>query len=303
VPFEEGDNEETLRARGLSDVEIERIRKYHMPTSSLSPELREKRLRTEARLAEMRRKGQIAKPREGDNFAPGYDEERGVFPVTERKSEPPAISLTDDHEWDGATLRNTYHPDELLLRDQIADAARDGQWARFFEIVGPRINRVRPGDAEGIAPLHQAAVQGAPADVVRQLVERGAWRWLKTNSGHTAQQLAAQRSHTHLADLLRPSTRRSVTRDVLGDLEEQLHLLIRGRAAELVLKWQLRLPRLAPLTEMSEPTLWFPVPELHGGFAIELQDTELEVKSWNRVAEGWARTHRVTRDTIRQQPT
>jgi hypothetical protein len=300
MPFEPGDTEETLRDRGLSDDEIERIRKYHIPRSMMSPEDRAAWEQHDARVAELRRKGHIAKPREGDNFAPGYHEELGVLVGSKPKSEPPAVSLTDDHEWDGATLRTTYHPDELQLRDRIADAAREGQWDHFFEIAGPRINRVRPGDDDGIAPLHHAALQGAPTDVVRKLVERGAWRWLKTTSGHTAQQLAAQRNHSHLADLLRPSTRRSVTRDVLEALEKQLHLLIRGRAAELVLKWQLRLPRLAPLTEMTEPTLWFPVPELSGGFGIELQDTELEVKSWSRADEGWARTHRVTRDTVRQ---
>jgi hypothetical protein len=300
MPFDEGETVESLRALGMSDDDIELRRKYHTPLSMMTPEVRESVLRTRANIAELRRKGHIAKPREGDNFAPGYHEELGVFPGSKPKSEPPAVSLTDDHEWDGATLRTTYHPDELRLRDQIADAARDGQWERFFELAGPRVNRVRPGDDDGITPLHQAALQGAPADVVRKLVERGAWRWLKTTSGHTAQQLAAQRSHDHLADLLRPGIRRSVTRDVLGDLEEQLHLLIRGRAAELVVKWQLRLPRLAPLTEMTEPTLWFPVPELSGGFGIELQDTELEVKSWSRADDGWARTHRVTRDTIRR---
>jgi hypothetical protein len=300
MPWEEGETVESLRALGLSDESIELRRKYHTPRSTLSPEARADIERTEARMAELRRKGHIAKPREGDNFVPGYREDTGVIPGSKPTSPPPAVSLTDDHEWDGATLRTTYHPEELQLRDRIADAARDGQWEQFFELAGPRVNRVRPGDGEGLAPLHQAALQGAAPEVVRRLDEDGAWRWLKTSSGHTAQQLAAQRGHAHLADLLRPSNRRSVTRDVLRDLEEQLHLLIRGRAAELVLKWQLRLPRLAPLTELTEPTLWFPVPELHGGFRIELRDTELEVRSWNRVAEGWARTHRVTRDTIQQ---
>ncbi|SFW46621.1 ankyrin repeat domain-containing protein [Amycolatopsis australiensis] len=300
MPFEEGETVESLRAMGLSDEAIELRRKHHTPRSMLSPEIRADIERTFARIAELRRKGHIAKPREGDNFVPGYREDTGVILGSKPASPPPPVSLTDDHEWDGATLRTTYHPDELQLRDRIADAARDGHWDRFFELVGPRINRVRPGDAEGLTPLHQAALQGAPAQVVQGLIERGAWRWLETTSGHTAQQLAAERNHAHLAKLLLPRNRRSVTRDVLRGLEEQLHLLIRGRAAELVLKWQLRLPQLAPLTEMTEPKLWFPVPELYGGFSIELHETELQVKSWNRVVEGWARTHRVTRDTIQQ---
>ena len=42
MPFEPGDTEETLRARGLSDIDIELIRKYHTPLSMMSPEDRAK---------------------------------------------------------------------------------------------------------------------------------------------------------------------------------------------------------------------------------------------------------------------
>jgi len=198
-------------------------------------------------------------------------------------------------------LRTTFSPPEVARRDQIADAARNGNWPQLLTLLDTgHVNRVRLGSTDGIAPLHQAAWHGAPVEVAQRLIELGAWRLLRTTAGQTPLAVAEQRGHRHLFDILQPVVRHPVADDVLQGLQEHLHLLIRGRAAELVFQWQLRLPQLAPLTELTEPKLWFPVPGLNGGFAIELQDAELEVKSWSRTAESWARTHRVTRDSVRQ---
>ncbi|WP_410668488.1 hypothetical protein [Amycolatopsis sp. cmx-4-68] len=302
MPFEPGDTEETLRARGLSDIEIERIRKYHMPTSSLSPELREKRLRTEARLAEMRSKGQIAKPREGDNFAPGYREGEGLYPVQDETSEPAAPAperRAEDHEWDGVTLRNTYQPQEVARRDQIADAARNGHWPHLLGLLETRyVNRVRLGGAEGFAPLHQVAWHGAPVEVAQRLVELGAWRLLRTTAGQTPLAIARQRGHQHLFGVLQPVVRHPLADEVLRELEEHLTMLIRGgRYADFVVRQQLRLPQLGPVTELTEPKVWFPVPGQYGGMDIELDGTELTVSNWSRVG-GWRLVHRVTRSSV-----
>jgi hypothetical protein len=249
------------------------------------------------------------------DFAPGLDPQGRPYPVHERgadhpgersgegppdgsTADPPAAGQVEDHEWDGATLRATYREDELLVRDRISDAARDAQWATLFEIVGPRINRTRPGGKEGFAPLHQAAWHGAPVDVVQQLIARGAWRTLRTAAGRTALEIAAEREHAHLAGILRPVIRHPLDESLLRGLENQLHLLIRGRSAELVVKWQLRLPQLAPLTELTEPKLSFPVPGQEGGYSVELRGDVLRVASWNRNLKGWAQIHAVTRTSI-----
>ncbi len=204
-----------------------------------------------------------------------------------------------DGEWDGATLRTTYREDEVARRDWIADAARDGRWAQLLEVLDTaHVNRTRLGGEKGFAPLHQAAWHGAPVEVAQRLIQLGAWRTLRTNEGQTAWNIAAQRGHQHLAEILRPAPLHSLADDVVRGLEKQLHLLIRGRSAELVLQWRLTLPQLAPITELTEPKLWFPVPGQYGGFRIELHGEELKVPSWNRVFGGWAQTHRITHDMI-----
>ncbi|MGW4525933.1 hypothetical protein [Amycolatopsis sp. NPDC004378] len=300
MPFEPGDTEETLRARGLSDEVIELVRKYHMPASSLSPELREKRLRTEARLAEMRRKGLVAKPREGDNFAPGYREGDGLHPVTEPQPSAPAPPpRAEDHEWDGVTQRTTCSPQEAAHRDQIADAARNGNWQHLFAVLDTRyVNRVRLGGTEGFAPLHQAAWHGAPVEVAQRLVELGAWRLLRTAAGQTPSAIAQHRGHQHLSGILQPVVRHPLADDVLRGLEEHLTMVVRGnRYADFVARQQLRLPQLAPILELADPKLWFPVPGQHGGIAIELHGTELTVSNSSR-AGGWSLVYRVTPTSV-----
>jgi hypothetical protein len=235
------------------------------------------------------------------SFPLGLDDNLNPFPVSRRKpstpSEPPPVQ---DQEWDGTTQRTTYREDEVARRDQVADAARDGQWPRLFELLatGGGVNKTRLTSKEGYTPLHQAAWHGAPVDVAQRLIQLGAWRTLRTYAGKTARDIAQERGHQHLLDILQPIIRHKVADNVLRGLERQLHLLIRGRSAELVLKGQLRLPELAPITELIEPKLWFPVPGQYGGFSIELHGEELKVSSWNRVVGGWAQTHRITRDTI-----
>jgi hypothetical protein len=69
------------------------------------------------------------------------------------------------------------------------------------------------------------------------------------------------------------------------------------RYADFLLRQQLRLPQLAPITELTVPKLWFPVPGRHGGIAIELHGTELMVRNSSR-AGGWSLVYRVTPSSI-----
>ena len=276
-------NEEEKQA--LHELSLELARKFAEKDKNyvLSEEARRASERLD-RAYEERKKRPIEPPRQPAkyDFAPGVAPDGSLYPVHERKPATPVPAPkphAEDHEWDGATLRTTFSPPEVARRDQIADAARNGHWPQLLGLLDTRsVNLVRLGGAEGFAPLHQVAWHGAPVEVAQRLVELGAWRLLRTAGGQTPLAIARQRGHQHLFGVLEPVVRHPVADDVLQGLQEHLHLLIRGRAAELVLKWQLRLPQLAPLTELTEPKLWFPVPELHGGFSIELQDTELEVK-------------------------
>lgn len=206
----------------------------------------------------------------------------------------------DTAEWDGVTLRSDYHDIHVADRDRLADAARDAEWTEVLRRLRemPWVNRSRVGGKSAFAPLHQAAWHGADPGVVRALVELGAWRTLRASNGQRALDIATDRGHDHLLDLLRPAPEHPVDDTVRSGLEDQLHLLIRGRVPRLVTEHRLRLPQLEPLTELTSSKLWFPVPGMYGGFAITLHDNELTVDSWCRVAGGSAQTHRITADSI-----
>lgn len=265
----------------------------------------EEQRRTNERLDkayEERKKRPVEPPRQPAkyDFAPGVAPDGSLYPVHDRKPPaPPPPPAAEDHEWDGVTLRTGYTPEEAGRRDQIADAARKGLWPQLLALLDTgRVNRTRPGGTEGFAPLHQVAWHGAPVEVAQRLVELGAWRLLRTASGHTPLAIARQRGHQHLAGVLEPVVRHPLADDVLRGLEEHLTMLIRGgRYADFVLRQQLRLPQLAPITELTVPKLWFPVPGQYGGIEIELQGTELMVTNSSR-AGGWSLRYRVTPSSV-----
>ena len=166
------------------------------------------------------------------DFAPGVASDGSLYPVHERKRpepEPPAPQPTavEDHEWDGVTLRTACAPQEVAQRDQIAIAARNGDWPQLFALLDTRyVNRAPVGSTDGIAPLHHAAWHGAPVEVVQRLIDLGAWRLLRTTAGQTPLAVAQQRGHQHLFDILQPVVRHPLTENVLLGLEEHLTMLI-----------------------------------------------------------------------------
>jgi hypothetical protein len=91
-----------------------------------------------------------------------------------------------------------------------------------------------------------------------------------------------------------------VSLDELGLIEWHFHEVICGRADQLVLDEQLRLPELEPLLELEMPTVYFPVPGMYGGFLYTLEaegaNPRLVVESWCRVAGGSGQRHVITAD-------
>ncbi len=199
--------------------------------------------------------------------------------------------------WDGVTQRTTYRNGVVEHRDRLAEAARSGDWPSVLTLLAAHpqwVNATRIGGESGYTPLHQAAWHGVPVAIVLRLVELGAWRTLRTAEGERALDIADRLGHRHLAGALRPVARRPVPDETLTALERHLHALIRERAGALVEAHKLRLPELEPLTEVTDPTFWFPVPGMYGGFSYTLSHDELIVESWCRVVGGSGQTHRVT---------
>ncbi|MBF6351524.1 ankyrin repeat domain-containing protein [Nocardia flavorosea] len=202
--------------------------------------------------------------------------------------------------WQGAQSRESFYENEVAHRDQLADAARNGEWDRVFALMTePEYgNSTRVGGTSGFAPLHQAAWHGAPAAVADRLVALGAWRTLRTSAGDTPADIAAASGDKYLQRSLTPRLHRTTASAVLAQLEAQLHALILGRVYELCRKARYRPPQLGPLLEEGNDRMWAPVPGMYGGFAIEFADDadELVVDSWCRVAGGSGQRHRVRRN-------
>lgn len=203
--------------------------------------------------------------------------------------------------WDGVTRSETLNEPVATIRQQLADRAKASDWSGVLAILTAYptlVNATRPGGRSLYATLHQAAYDGAPVEVVHQLLARGAWRTLRTARGERSSDIAERRGHTHLAVALTPILRLEMRPDVLMAIQGHLHALIRERVGNLVREHVLRLPELEPLLELPTPRLWFPVPGMYGGFGFQLDHIDgspvLVTKSWWRVVEGSGQRHIVS---------
>ncbi|KER69915.1 hypothetical protein HR51_20920 [Burkholderia cepacia] len=204
--------------------------------------------------------------------------------------------------WDGITGADLLHDAEVASRHALADAARNGDWATVLDLVATRsalVNATRPGGTSLYTPLHQAAYGGAPQEVVAELLRLGAWRMLRDAHGARPVDIAEQRGHRHLIDLLTPQPRRFVPDDTLRDIQRHFHEMILGRIAHLRVD-ALRLPELEPLLELDAQaeSMWFGVPGMYGGFGYTLRAdgaaAVLVSRSWSRVVGGSGQQHEIT---------
>jgi hypothetical protein len=203
--------------------------------------------------------------------------------------------------WDGVTRAETLHEWVVEARHELADAAKRYDWKRVLALLDehPRmVNACRLGGQSLYTPLHQVAHGGGPAEVVRELLARGAWRTARSSRGERPVDVARSRKHATLVAALEPELKRQVPADVLAALQKQFHEVIASRADDLVRKHALRLPELEPLLELDEPAMWFPIPGMYGGFSFRLAgegaNAELIAESWCRVAGGSGQRHRIT---------
>jgi hypothetical protein len=204
--------------------------------------------------------------------------------------------------WDGITGADVLGDAEVAGRHALADAARNGEWATMLDLVARQpgfVNATRLGGTSLYAPLHQAAYGGAPTDVAAELLRLGASRMLRAAQRERAVDIAVQRGHRHLVELLVPQPRRFVPDATLLAIQRHFHAMILGRIAHLRVD-ALRLPELEPLLELDaqDGNAWFAVPGMYGGFAYALRtDGEAAVlvsKSWSRVVGGSGQRHEIT---------
>ncbi|UUA06582.1 MULTISPECIES: ankyrin repeat domain-containing protein [Streptomyces] len=188
-------------------------------------------------------------------------------------------------EWDGLTDRDRYGDWYLKARDRFSDLARDADWGGLFGELeeNPRyVNLARPGSHSGFAPLHQAAWHGATIAVVSRLLAHGAWRTHRSRDGRLPVDIARERGHTHLLELLEPvAVRRLPTpSDVL---EDHFHAMLRERTSSCFDNVEHLLPPLSPLTEGLDVRIFFPVVGMLGGFHYRLHMDTVHVNGRSRM--------------------
>lgn len=208
-------------------------------------------------------------------------------------------------EWDGLTDRERFGEWYREKRDRFADLARDADWDGLFEELGRNpgwINLPRPGNRSGFAPLHQAAWHGADFAVVSRLLAHGAWRSRRARDGRRAVDVARERGHTHLLELLEPVVVRRLPSPPKA-LERHFHALLRERTGHCFEEIEHLLPPLEPLTEGPAVRIFFPVVGMMGGFTYRLEDGYVKVHAHSRMdaddgehyrvsPDGWSRIER-----------
>ncbi|MDT0387440.1 ankyrin repeat domain-containing protein [Streptomyces dubilierae] len=201
-------------------------------------------------------------------------------------------------EWDGLTDRERYGDRYLKERDRFADLARDADWDGLFaELVEhpERANLARPGNRSGFAPLHQAAWHGAGIAVVSRLIAHGAWRTRRTRDGRRPVDIARERGHTHLLELLEPVAVRQLPAPA-DALERHFHAMLRERTGRCFEETEHLLPPLSPLTEGLDVRIFFRVAGMMGGFHYRLHADTVHVNGTSRMDGDHGDFYRVTPD-------
>lgn len=204
-------------------------------------------------------------------------------------------------DWDGITQLDFLNDKAAHERIALADAAKTYDWPTVFELLSRHqgwVNSARPGGKSLFSPLHQVAHAGAPPEIARRLLQLGAFRTLQNAQGERPVDVAENWGHHHLRELLTPVLKHQVPPDVLLRIQSHFHDVIRGRIDLALPNHGLRLPQLAPLLELDQPDMWFPVPGMYGGFSYRLVssgvDAKLVAESWCRVVGGSGQRHEIT---------
>ena len=209
--------------------------------------------------------------------------------------------LSVDLVWDGTTQSATLSEAALKVRQELADAAKQTDWAQVLTLVSgdeQLVNSVRPDGRSGFTPLHQAAYGNAPLGVIHRLISMNAARTVQNANGERPIDVADRRGHQHLLEALSPHLRHNIPHGILRRIEENFHAVVAGRVRTLIDTHRLRLPQLELLLELERPQMWFPVPGMYGGFSYRFEafgvDAKLVSESWSRVEGGSGQRHEIT---------
>ncbi|MFB9645446.1 hypothetical protein ACFFPJ_06515, partial [Microbacterium terregens] len=183
------------------------------------------------------------------------------------------MSEKDVIEWPGVLIpRTAYNPSLVEARDRLANRAKVGDWPAVLAALDgdmrftPAANDWRVSGSSWFGPLHQAAWFGAPEDVVRALLDRGAWRSLRDSVGRRPVDIARERGFDTLADALVPIYNVALSADDAVAMSRRLAVLVEEAVGE-VLEPRVEIRHLDVLCLAErDDEVWFPIPGMYGGF-------------------------------------
>jgi ankyrin repeat protein len=210
------------------------------------------------------------------------------------------MSKSDLYLWDGLTKYTSLYEKIALAREAIFTWAKQGHWAQVADILADDpsfLHVVEPDEPSFNTLLHYAALNNADVNVVEGLVDLDASRTRQNADGQRALDLALERQHTALYEILEPQLKHRIAWEILQPIEQHFQALFISRIARLHEKHAFQLPQLEILLEMDVPQGSFPVV---GGWLFKYwleqkdADVNLLVFSANRFSGGSERVHQVT---------
>lgn len=203
--------------------------------------------------------------------------------------------------WPGVLDAGVLKPQVVQASHRLADAAKVGDWYGTLAALESshwlEANCWRITGRSWFTPLHQVAWHGAPVEIAERLLERGAWRGLRTADGRRAVDIARERGHAHLVG---PLDSPGLTADQLARQaawDRRLVDLIAERTRSLPPVRYRPVPSELIAVEGLE-SLWFAYPGMHGGFSVAVEPDLMRVRSWCRVVGGSGQEHEITVDGI-----
>lgn len=205
-------------------------------------------------------------------------------------------------EWCGMIRADSFSENARISRMEFEQVLKSNRWDDISSVLEQKselINATFLDSSLWYSPLHLLVEQNAPVEIIEKAISLGAWRTLQTINKEKALDIALRKGRHELVGLLHPLYYHNIQLESLSKIQKHFHEVIVGRINMLPNWTSLRLPELEVLLEIKEPSMWFPVPGMYGGFSYRLaynKDKTLRLisESWIRVVGGSGQQHEIT---------
>ena len=198
----------------------------------------------------------------------------------------------------------TYRGEIVKTLDTIDEFGKSCNWADLIEFLKghEHVNCCKLPLANDNTtpslntPLHYAALNDAPLDIIEKLIQMEASKCLKNSDGKTAYDVGMEKGlHPDKLDLIKVPEEINEKAVSIQKMEQGLHSVINGRVDDLIKKNGQALPQLAYLFEKG--SFYYPVPGMYGGFNVnKTKDGGISADSWIRICGGSEENHVIDKE-------